>query len=337
MKDPRTVEELSTDELERVLAIRKRQERHQRLRRLDDEGRLVGLEPLSPSPPPPLTRPPLEPSGATHHYLTTPIAEPPSRLASLIDSLRLPRWRSPTVDLGWVMNRFLLLVELVAVLGLVYILWDVWQTRQELNREVAQAQQQIIEDEFPTPVPTPLIGMVLLPGGHTSPISEGGARQGEAGGIPEHLLPLVSAYESPPMPTPSPEQARRVTITAINVDHPVVQGDGWEQLKKGIGQHIGSANPGAPGNLVLTAHNDIYGAIFRDLDDLNVGDEIVVHTLSRRFVYVVQSQRIVEPSEVSVLAPTRKPTITLISCYPYLVDTQRIVIIGVLDEELSNG
>jgi sortase A len=334
MRDRRPVDELTTKELERILAIRKRQERHQRLRRLDGEGRLVGVESANGPPPPPLPRPHVEPSGATNRYLTTPVDEPPSRLAMLLDGFRLPRWRFPSVNLRWVMNRFLLLIELAAVLGLAYTLWDAWQTRQELNREVAEAQHQVIEEEFPTPGPTPIIGVVLLPGGHTSPISEGGARPGEAGGIPEHLLPLVTAYEPPPVPTPGPEQARRITIPAINVDHPVVQGDDWEQLKKGVGQHIGSADPGIPGNLVLTAHNDIYGEIFRHLDQLEVGDEIVVHTLSRQYVYVVQSQRIVEPSDVSVLAVTRKPTITLISCYPYLVDTQRIVIIGALKEEL---
>jgi sortase A len=334
MRDRRPVDELSIRELEHILAIRKRQERHRRLRRLDEEGRLVGIEPANGPPPPPLPRPHVEPSGATNRYLTTPVDEPPSRLAALWERVPSPRWRLPTANLRWVMNRFLLLVELGAVIGLAYVLWDAYQTRQELNREAAEAQQQVIEEEFPTPEPTPLIGVVLLPGGHTSPISEGGARPGEAGGIPEHLLPLVTAYEPPPIPTPGPEQARRITIPAINVDHPVVQGDDWEQLKKGVGQHIGSSDPGTPGNLVLTAHNDIYGEIFRHLDQLKVGDEIIVQTLSRRFVYVVQSQRMVEPSDISVLATTRKPTITLISCYPYLVDTQRIVIIGALKEEL---
>jgi sortase A len=333
LKDRRTIEELSTKELKNILAVRLRQERQQRLGRFEDTDGPLGVEPTT-SPPPPVPRPHIEPSGATNRYLTTPLPEPPSRLAPIVEHFRSPHWRLPVVNVRWVLNRFLLLVEVAAVVGLVYVLWDVWQTRQELNREVAQAQHQIIADEFPTPRSTPLIGVALLPGGHTSPISAGGAGPGEGGGIPDHLLPLVTAYESPPVPTPSPEQARRLTITAINVDHPVVQGDDWEQLKKGVGQHIGSANPGEPGNLVLTAHNDIYGEIFRHLDELKIGDEIVVYTFSQRYVYEVQSQRIVEPSEVSVLTPTRKPTITLISCYPYLVDTQRIVIIGALKEEL---
>ena len=63
-------------------------------------------------------------------------------------------------------------------------------------------------------------------------------------------------------------------------------------------------------------------------------DEVTVYTSSRRHVYTIQSRRIVEPTEAEVMAPTRGPTITLISCYPYLIDTHRIVVTGTLKEEL---
>jgi sortase A len=331
--DKRPVDELSIEELEQVLAIRKRERRLRRLRRMEGEGRLISTTPQEKPTPPPLPRPPVEPAGATNRYRSTPVDEQRSGLA---DRIQLPRirFRLPAVNLRWVLNRFLLIVEITALLGLVWIIWDIWQTRQMLNREVSQAQQEIIEENFPTPSPTPLIDVVLLPGGHTSPISEGGARQGEAGGIPDHLLPLVNSYKPPPIPTPGPEHAVRIVIPAINVDHPIVQGDTYEQLKKGVGQHIGSANPGEAGNMVLTAHNDIYGEIFRRLDELQPGDEITVYTLSRQYVYAVQFRRVVDPWEVSVMAPTRTPTITLVSCYPYLLDTERIVIIGALRAEL---
>jgi sortase A len=107
-------------------------------------------------------------------------------------------------------------------------------------------------------------------------------------------------------------------------------GDGWEQLKKGVGQHLGSANPGEAGNLVLSAHNDIFSEIFRDLDQLKEGDEIIIITQDRSFTYVVTGTLIVEPDRVDLLAPTSNSTITLISCYPYRVDNLRIVVQGVL-------
>ncbi len=157
----------------------------------------------------------------------------------------------------------------------------------------------------------------------------GGARPNEAE-IPEHLRPLVQAVAEIPAVTPSPEQAIQLQIPAINVDAPIVLGDGWEQLKKGVGQHIGSANPGQDGNLVLSAHNDVFGQIFRHLEDLKRGDEVTVYTAQRAYVYVVTATLIVEPTEVDLIAPTPNATLTLISCYPYLVDNQRIVVQAVL-------
>ena len=144
--------------------------------------------------------------------------------------------------------------------------------------------------------------------------------------IPEHLRPLIQSLAQVPVPTPGPEQAVRIQIPAIQVDAPVVQGDGFEQLKKGVGQHIGSANPGETGNLVLSAHNDIFGEIFRDLDRLKPGDQVIVHTAQKAYTYVVMDLQVVEPTRVEVMDPTPQPTVTLISCYPYMKDDQRIVV-----------
>jgi len=170
-----------------------------------------------------------------------------------------------------------------------------------------------------------LIMAVVLPSGHTPPNSPGGAQPNEAE-IPEHLGPLVQSLANIPIPTPGPEQAIRIQIPALNVDAPIVQGDGWEQLKKGVGQHIGTANPGDSGNMVLSAHNDIFGEIFRDLDQLKNGDQVIIHTNQRSYTYVVSGNKTVEPTQVEVMEATSQPKLTLISCYPYLVDDQRIVV-----------
>lgn len=195
-----------------------------------------------------------------------------------------------------------------------------------LNREVTEA---IVVS---SPTPTPLITAIVLPSGHTPPSSPGGSSPNEAE-IPANLRPLVQSLPVVPAPTAGPENARQLFIEAIwSNPQPIVQGDGWEQLKKGVGQHIGSVNPGQPGNLILSAHNDIFGELFRHLDRLKPGDEIKVMTATKEFTYIVTGLKIVEPTEVSVMGPTGKPTITLISCYPYLIDTQRIVIFGELQE-----
>jgi sortase A len=124
----------------------------------------------------------------------------------------------------------------------------------------------------------------------------------------------------------------RIQIPAIGVDAPVVMGDGEEQLKQGVGQYLLSPNPGEPGNIVLSAHNDIYGQIFRDLDRLQPGDEVILFTNTQAYVYIVQQTQIIEPTQVEVMADTPEPILTLISCYPYMVDTHRIAVTAYLQE-----
>ena len=181
--------------------------------------------------------------------------------------------------------------------------------------------------EQPTPLPTPSIGAYVLPSGHTPPDA---LKQSEPAPVPVHLRGQVAAITPLPVPTPGPEQAQRIVIPAIDVDAPVVEGDDWESLKYGSGHHIGSADPGERGNCVISGHNDIYGELFRDLPDLKVGDEIILYTETQEYQYVVEQTRIVEPTEVSVLRATSSPVLTLVSCYPYGIDSHRIVVIGTL-------
>lgn len=290
-------EELSEQELRRLLLDKRRVARRQRLERFRRTGRAVMLAPDLPP-------------AALEEWRTSPLDETPEE-SLLPESARSPRRR-------W-MDRILLVVEILAVLGLAGILFNGMGLLRTLNQEVAAALQQ------PTLSPTPLITAVVLPSGHTPPTSPGGAQPNEAE-IPEHLRPLVQSLANLPIPTRGPEQAIRIQIPAIQVDAPVVQDDGWDQLKKGVGQYIGSANPGQTGNIVLSGHNDVYGEVFKRLDELEPGNTIIIFSINRQYVYVISGSQIVEPTQVEVMAPTSDPTLTLISCYPYLIDNKRIVV-----------
>ena len=291
-----TPEDLSIEELRRLLVEKRRASRQERLDRFRRTGRVVVLAPDVEGQALDDLRSGAAPAGGEE----LPVPASPSRGRRILDPL-------------------LLSVEVVAVIGLLFVLFNGVNLIRELNQEMAAALEQ------PTLTPTPLIGVVVLPSGHTPPNSPGGARPNEDE-IPEHLRPLVQSLADIPLPTPGPEQATRIQIPAIDIDAPVVQGDGWEQLKKGVGQHVGTANPGENGNLVLSAHNDIFGEIFRELDRLEAGDQVVIYTNQRSYAYVVSQSRIVEPAQVEVMESTSQPTVTLISCYPYLVDNQRIVV-----------
>ena len=323
MPDRRSVDDLSIEELEQILAIKKRQARESTLRRLQGEGRIVdgelANEVLSrPATPSAALRgrasageAPADPIGS--RYRTVEIASP-----SETRRRRVFPWRA-------VRDRFLLLIEIGALIGLVLVVVGIEQTRQELNRDVAVARNI----GQPSAEPTPVIRAVVLPSGHKPPTSPGGAAP-NFDEIPAHLRAYVQSVTPLPIPTRGPGQPTRIVIPALGVDANVVPGTDWEQLKKGVGHYLNTANPGERGNLVLAGHNDVFGEIFRDLDKLKVGDEIMVYSVDRAFRYIVTETRIVEPTQVEVMDPTSEPTATLISCYPYLVDTQRIVVFAAL-------
>lgn len=312
MADKRSVDDLSVEELERILAVKKRMERAKRLRRLAARGRVLGVDAPEDNPGGSAALPPIE-------------AWQDSRYRSMDVEEARPQSRRRGLAWGWLANKVLLIIEILIVLVLVYLSAEFFLLRVELSQPVIEAQPTL------TPTVRPLIDVVVLPSGHRPPDESGNAAPLDPlDEIPEHLRGLVQPVTPLPIPTPGPGQPTRIVIRAINVDAPVVQGDSWEHLKKGVGHHQGTANPGQRGNMVLSAHNDVYGEIFRHLDQLKPGDEIVVYSGAQAFRYVVRQQRIVEPTEVSVMYPTRDATITLISCYPYLVDNKRIVIHGEL-------
>lgn len=330
MSDKRSVDDLTVRELKQILYRKQRAERRRRLQRLTAAGRVVEVAGLSaPNPkPPPLERPAAVPTGAMRRYNLELNRDDSGESGEAAERVRRSgiKWR-------WVVNKVLLLVEIAAVVGLATVLLGLWDTQQELNQELAHVQR--VEGQslaLPTATATPVIDLVVLPSGHRY-IEGRPPEPVEAGNIPAHLLPAVNAYVPPPIPTPGPEQARLIEIPAIGVYSPIVQGDDWEQLKKGVGQHIGSALPGQPGNLVLSAHNDIFGEIFRHLEKLTVGDEIIVSTDRQSYTYVVRDVEMVEPTAVHVMAPTNYPSVTLISCYPYRINTHRIVVFADLADE----
>jgi sortase A len=288
-------EDLSIDELRQLIVEKRRKIRMEHLERFRNTGRVVSL---------------------TSDLESAPLEYLHSNTEADADlNSHLPWYErlKPTLD------RFLLAIEILAVVGLFFIIYSGVQVLRDLNNQFTESLTPS------TLTPTPLIVQVILPSGHTPPNSQDGAQPNVAE-IPAHLLPLYQSMLQIPIPTPGPEQAIQIQIPIIGVAAPIIQGDGWEQLKKGVAQHIGSANPGEPGNVVLSAHNDVFGEIFRHLDKLQHGDEIIVYTATHSFTYTITDVQIVSPTKVEVMAPTLNSTVTLISCYPYMVDNKRIVV-----------
>ena len=298
-----SLDDLSVGELRRLLIEKQRSKRQARLEHFRRTGRIIVVEP--------------QPSQSGLGDMQSDV---------LVEDSILQFPRRPNSRAKVWLDRFLLLVELGAVVGLVLILLNGFNLLSTLNREVNTALV------LPTLTSTPLIEAVVLPDGHIPPnLASGG--QPNVAEIPENLRPLAQSFANLPIPTPGPQQAVRLQIPALKIDHPVVQGDGPEQLKKGVGQHIGTPNPGQKGNIVLSAHNDVFGQIFQYLDKLKPGDQVILFSSQLSYTYIVRQTRIVEPTQVEILNQTPESIVTLISCYPFMVDNKRIAVTAYLQDQ----
>jgi sortase A len=90
--------------------------------------------------------------------------------------------------------------------------------------------------------------------------------------------------------------------------------------------HYAFSAPFGTGNTVLYGHDDIQGSIFGHLYDLAAGDIIQVTVAGETQTYRVSGHEIVAPTSVGVLAPTGDVRLTLITCWPYNVDTKRWIV-----------
>lgn len=338
MRDKRPVDELSVEELERILAIRKREERQSKLQRMRRAGRIV--EP--PAAAPAASSAPIKPTAAL------PIPPDPLITAPAVPPAPLTRDAAPRfedeADFGgapvqqrqfWrsFMNQSLLLIEVAAVAGLIFLGYQMFLSINNLRRETASAVALADEQRratMPTLAPTPQIRLseIVLPGGHIFTAS--GEVQFNYAEIPEALRGLVETEILRPVisrPQPTRETALELNIPKLNIETTIVQGTDWEALKLGVGQFQNGVNPSdAEGNLVLSGHNDIYGEHFRYLDQLKPGDEFYVRTETQIHTYRVTDSQIVEPNAVWVMQSRGGAVATLISCYPYQVNDKRYIV-----------
>lgn len=183
--------------------------------------------------------------------------------------------------------------------------------------------------------------------------------------------PLVAALatESPP-PTPEPAQPTpvpnsrpaaespptRLVIPKIVVDIPVFPvgiktvmegGDSkvlWADVPNAGGFHQTSAYPGHPGNTVINGHRDIQGSVFRHLDRVEIGDEILVYVNEQVYEYTVTEKVVVPETFASpeqrvdnlrLIGNMPEERLTLITCTPVGLATHRLLVIAKPPDQLA--
>lgn len=142
------------------------------------------------------------------------------------------------------------------------------------------------------------------------------------------------------------ESGAVVRIPRFGSDYavPLVEGTDPDALASGIGRDLDGATPGGRGNLVLVAHRITHGEPFRDLPELEPGDEVLVQTADATYRYVLDTGGedlevsfdagwVLDPHPVnpdrSGIGPADSPRlITLATCAELFATDQRLVVFG---------
>jgi sortase A len=161
--------------------------------------------------------------------------------------------------------------------------------------------------------------------------------------------PVASAAQpsaSPPVSMPKPTHIQipnaGIDTKVVEVGYDVVSITGqqviqWQVADYAAGHNDLSANPGEGGNVVISGHDDWRGEVFRTLEKVKVGDQIVLTTPERDYHYAITEiefrKEVGVPLEERLatgmfLAPTSDERVTLVTCWPYGIDDHRIIVVA---------
>jgi sortase A len=129
----------------------------------------------------------------------------------------------------------------------------------------------------------------------------------------------------------------QIAIPRIGNTYNIVQGTDTKSLEEGPGHYPQTALPGMGQTVAIAGHRTTYLAPFRYLNDLRPGDPIVVTMPYGKFTYTVQYQRIVKPTQVSVIDDVGYDRLVLSACNPLYSAAQRIIIFARLKTVQPRG
>ncbi len=151
--------------------------------------------------------------------------------------------------------------------------------------------------------------------------------------------------EAPPQPIapPSDEYSEEpvievgsIEIPKLDVDMTMYEGIRLTTLDYGPGHWPGTALPGQHGNVVVGGHRTSSHRVFRNVDQLTAGDEIIFRDETGAHTYLVNRVEVVEPTAMWIVDPTETATATLFACHPPGSTTQRIVVFADLAESITS-
>jgi sortase A len=123
-----------------------------------------------------------------------------------------------------------------------------------------------------------------------------------------------------PWPWADTHPIARLRISRLGFDEIVLDAATPRAMAFGPALLMSGAEPGRPGNVVLAGHRTSW---FRPLEGIAKGDRIQIAWFDRRRMglyertYTVNLIQVVEPQDVTLLAPTSEDALTLVTCYPF--------------------
>ncbi len=209
----------------------------------------------------------------------------------------------------------------LGVLILGFLVWQLWWTDVVADK----AQAQIVDD-------LPWVSDALrVPTGAAPSAAPGPAIATPRRDEPpvEAVVPHATTFATMTVPRWDPTLTRPVSE---GTDRPTV----LDVL--GIGHYEGTAMPGAVGNFAVAGHRTTFGKPFNRIEELQVGDPVVIQTAQAWYVYRVTGTEVVHPGDAAVIAavpgqPGEVPTqrlITMTTCHPMLSARQRYIVHGEL-------
>ena len=121
-----------------------------------------------------------------------------------------------------------------------------------------------------------------------------------------------------------------IRIPKMDIELPILLGANSSNMKKGAVHLTETSYPigGENTNSVIAAHRG-YGKalLFRNIDKLEYGDKIYIENFKEEITYEVYEIKLVTPDDIRELAIQEgEEIITLITCHPYRVNTQRYIV-----------
>lgn len=131
---------------------------------------------------------------------------------------------------------------------------------------------------------------------------------------------IQSGEARPPWPWADTHPVARLEIPRLGYDEIVLEGATPRTLAFGPARMMNGAGFGEPGNLLLAGHRTSW---FEPLEAIKNGDTIQLQWFDahrsqlRQRTYCVTMIRVVNPQDMTLLAPTSEDALTLITCYPF--------------------